>query len=47
MSLTVMPLSHLLRQETGFEIVRDVLVKITKAESEGFMTAINLGRCIL
>lgn len=36
------PFIALFRQETGFEIVRDVLVKLSKAELEGYTTAINL-----
>jgi ribonuclease VapC len=31
------------RQETGYEIVRDLLVKIANEESEGYITAINVG----
>ena len=33
----------LFRKELGFEIVRDLLVKIANDESEGFISAINVG----
>ena len=31
------------RQEPGYELVRDLLVKMANDESEGYITAINLG----
>jgi len=33
----------LFRQEPGYELVRDLLVKLANDESEGFITAINVG----
>lgn len=33
----------LFRQEPGYELVRDLLVKIANDESEGYITAINVG----
>lgn len=33
----------LFRQETGYELVRDLLVKMANDEIEGFITAINVG----
>ena len=33
----------LFRQEPGYELVRDLLVKMANDESEGYITAINLG----
>ncbi len=33
----------LFRQEPGYELVRDLLVKIANDESEGFITAVNVG----
>ena len=33
----------LFRQEKGYELVRDLLVKIANDESEGYISAINLG----
>ena len=33
----------LFRQETGYELVRNLLVKMANDESEGFITAINVG----
>ena len=33
----------LFRQEPGYELVRDLLVKMANDESEGFITAINVG----
>jgi predicted nucleic acid-binding protein len=33
----------LFRQEKGFELVRDLLVKIANDESEGYISAVNLG----
>ncbi len=31
------------RQEPGYEMVRDLLVKIANDESEGFITTVNIG----
>src|SRR5215212_693059 len=31
------------RQETGYELVRDLLVKISNDESEGYITTVNIG----
>lgn len=31
------------RQEPGYELIRDLLVKIANEESEGYITAINVG----
>ena len=31
------------RRETGYEFVRDLLVKISNDESEGYMTTVNIG----
>lgn len=31
------------RQEPGYELIRDLLVKISNDESEGYITAINIG----
>ena len=33
----------LFRQEPGYELVRDLLVKMSDDESEGYITAINVG----
>jgi predicted nucleic acid-binding protein len=33
----------LFRQEPGYEFVRDLLIKIANDESEGFISAINVG----
>jgi len=33
----------LFRQEPGYELVRDLLVKMANEESEGYITAINVG----
>lgn len=33
----------LFRKEPGYELVRDLLVKMANDESEGFITAINVG----
>lgn len=33
----------LFREEKGFELVRDLLVKMANNESEGYITAINVG----
>lgn len=33
----------LFRQEPGYELVRDLLVKMANDESEGYITAINVG----
>lgn len=33
----------LFRQETGYEVVRNLLVKIANDECEGFITAVNVG----
>jgi predicted nucleic acid-binding protein len=31
------------RQETGYELVRDLLVKISNDESEGYISTVNIG----
>ncbi|MFI5186036.1 MAG: type II toxin-antitoxin system VapC family toxin [Chitinophagales bacterium] len=31
------------RKEAGYELVRDLLVKISNDESEGYMTTVNIG----
>ena len=33
----------LFRQEKGYELVRDLLVKMANDESEGYITAVNVG----
>ena len=33
----------LFRQEPGYELVRDLLLKMANDESEGFITAVNVG----